>query len=135
MTTGRLATGAFISRLQNWLLSAVNNSGAVSPLMRATASSTPVIMPARAARYATLVIITARGRPIDAAASRSVSGTSVSMSSVVRTATGTTGRRRHFREHREREAAEAFPQQLAQDQHQPSQAECRRGQGKPHGDE
>src|SRR5664280_2754315 len=50
MTTGRLATGAFMLVLQNWLLSAVNNSGAVSPLIRATASSTPVIMPARAAR-------------------------------------------------------------------------------------
>ena len=50
MTTGRLAIGALRSVLQNWLLSAVNSSGAVSPLMRATASSTPVIMPARAAR-------------------------------------------------------------------------------------
>ena len=50
MTTGRLATGAFILLLQNWLLSAVNSSGAVSPLMRATASSTPVTMPALAAR-------------------------------------------------------------------------------------
>ena len=36
------------------------------------------------------MIISARGRPIEAAASRSVSGTSVSMSSVVRTTTGTT---------------------------------------------
>ena len=50
MTTGRLETGAFRLRLQNWLLSAVNSSGAVSPEMRATANSTPVIMPARAAR-------------------------------------------------------------------------------------
>ena len=32
------------------MLSAVNSSGAVSPEIRATASSTPVIIPARAAR-------------------------------------------------------------------------------------
>src|SRR5262245_30363841 len=50
MTTGRLETGALRLRLQNWLLSAVNKSGAVSPEMRAIASSTPVIIPARAAR-------------------------------------------------------------------------------------
>ena len=43
ITTGRFAIGAFMSVLQNWLLSAVNSSGAVSPEMRATASSTPVI--------------------------------------------------------------------------------------------
>ena len=50
MTAGRLAIGALRLVLQNWLLSAVNSSGAVSPLMRAIASSTPVTMPARAAR-------------------------------------------------------------------------------------
>ena len=49
ITTGRLAIGALRSVLQNWLLSAVNSSGAVSPLMRATASSRPVSMPLRAA--------------------------------------------------------------------------------------
>ena len=31
MITGRFAIGAFSSVLQNWLLSAVNSSGAVSP--------------------------------------------------------------------------------------------------------
>ena len=36
------------------------------------------------------MIISERGRPIEAAASRSVSGTSISMSSVVRTTTGMT---------------------------------------------
>jgi len=41
--------GALRLVLQNWLLSAVNSSGAVSPLMRATASSSPVTMPLRAA--------------------------------------------------------------------------------------
>ena len=50
MTTGRLGIGAFMLVLQNWLLSAVNRSGAVSPLMRAMASRMPVTMPARAAR-------------------------------------------------------------------------------------
>ncbi len=49
ITTGRFAIGAFRLVLQNWLLSAVNSSGAVSPLMRATASSSPVTMPLRAA--------------------------------------------------------------------------------------
>ena len=42
--------GPLRSRLQNWLLSPVKRSGAVSPLMRAIASSTPVTMPALAAR-------------------------------------------------------------------------------------
>ena len=42
-------SGASRLVLQNWLLSAVNSSGAVSPLMRATASSSPVTMPLRAA--------------------------------------------------------------------------------------
>ena len=46
----RLAMGAFMLALQNWLLSAVNSSGAVSPETRATASSTPVIRPLNAAR-------------------------------------------------------------------------------------
>ena len=50
MTVGRLAIGALRLVLQNWLLSAVKSSGAVSPLMRAIASSTPVTMPAFAAR-------------------------------------------------------------------------------------
>ncbi len=50
MTTGRLGIGAFMFMLKNWLLSAVKRSGAVSPLMRATASRTPVTMPACAAR-------------------------------------------------------------------------------------
>jgi hypothetical protein len=50
ITTGRFAMGRFMSGDQNWLLSAVKSSGAVSPAIRATASSTPVTMPARAAR-------------------------------------------------------------------------------------
>jgi hypothetical protein len=50
MTTGRLGIGALRLTLQNWLFSAVNRSGAVSPEMRATASRIPVMIPARAAR-------------------------------------------------------------------------------------
>ncbi len=50
ITTGRLAMGCIRSVLQNWLLRAVNSSGAVSPAIRAMASSTPVRMPDRAAR-------------------------------------------------------------------------------------
>ena len=49
ITTGRFAIGPFMSVLQNWLLRAVNSSGAVSPEIRATASSTPVITPPRTA--------------------------------------------------------------------------------------
>src|SRR4029077_17016480 len=49
ITTGRFAIGALRLVLQNWLLSAVKSSGAVSPLIRATASSSPVRMPLRAA--------------------------------------------------------------------------------------
>src|SRR5204862_1314155 len=82
--------GAARLLLQNWLLSAVNKSGAVSPLIRATASSTPVTSPARAARYATRMIMYERGRPSAVTASRSGPGTRSSMSSVVRTTTGTT---------------------------------------------
>ena len=44
MTTGRLASGWLRLVLQNWLLSAVNSRGAVSPEMRATASRTPVVI-------------------------------------------------------------------------------------------
>ena len=50
MTIGRLDTGPFMSSDQNWLLSAVKRSGAVSPLIRATASRMPVMIPAFAAR-------------------------------------------------------------------------------------
>ncbi|MNG22934.1 hypothetical protein D3C84_1074800 [compost metagenome] len=50
IVTGRLAIGWLTSAVQNWLFSAVKSSGAVSPAMRATASSTPVTTPARAAR-------------------------------------------------------------------------------------
>eukprot|EP01139_Manchomonas_bermudensis_P024745 Amastigsp_a843329_7.p3 type:complete len:106 gc:universal Amastigsp_a843329_7:402-719(+) len=81
--------GAPISVLKNWLLSAVNSSGAVSPLMRATASSRPVITPLLAARSVTRVATFQRGAPSANAASRRLPGTSRIMFSVVRTTTGT----------------------------------------------
>ena len=56
IVTGRLAIGSLRSEVQNWLFSAVNSSGAVSPAMRATASRMPVTTPARAARSVMLMI-------------------------------------------------------------------------------
>ena len=88
MTTGRLAIGAFMSPLQNWLLSAVNSSGAVSPEMRATASRMPVMTPPRTACSVTIRITFHIGAPSATAASRRLSGTRCSMFSVVRTTTG-----------------------------------------------
>ena len=49
IVTGRLAIGWLRSLVQNWFDSAVKSSGAVSPAMRASASRTPVMTPARAA--------------------------------------------------------------------------------------
>ena len=49
IVTGTLAIGSLMLLVQNWFDSDVNSSGAVSPAMRATASSTPVTTPARAA--------------------------------------------------------------------------------------
>ena len=89
ITTGRLAIGAFMSVLKNWLFSAVNSSGAVSPLTRAMASRMPVTTPALTARSVTMQ------RSPSSAARRARtplragwSGTRCSMSSVVRTTTG-----------------------------------------------
>ena len=56
MVTGRLAIGAFMSTLKNWFDSAVKSSGAVSPVMRAMASSIPVMIPERAARIVMYMI-------------------------------------------------------------------------------
>ena len=78
------------SVVQYWLLSAVNSSGAVSPLMRASASRMPVTMPGSAARYSTCTVTFHCGTPSDSAASRICDGTSRSISSVVRTTTGST---------------------------------------------
>src|SRR3569832_1830251 len=74
--------------LKNWLLSAVNNSGAVSPVIRAMASRMPVTTPDLTARRVTLSDTCQRGAPTAKAASRKLVGTSFSMFSVVRTTTG-----------------------------------------------
>ena len=76
--------------LQNWLLRAVNSNGAVSPLMRAIASSRPVTMPLRAAGYSTLTVVRHGYAPRAADASFMPSGTRLRMSSVVRTTIGIT---------------------------------------------
>jgi ABC-type phosphate transport system permease subunit len=63
----------------------VNNRGAVSPAMRATASSTPVTTPAFTARRRTIIDTFQRGAPSANAASSRLFGTRCSMLSVVRT--------------------------------------------------
>src|SRR5574340_1105819 len=80
--------GSSILVLKNWLLSAVNSSGAVSPVIRAMASRTPVTTPDLTARSVTLSDTCQRGAPTAKAASRKLVGTSFSMFSVVRTTTG-----------------------------------------------
>ena len=81
--------GLLMSVLKNWLFKAVNNKGAVSPLMRAMANSTPVITPLLAARKVTDKDTFQRGAPNAKAASRKLPGTKRSMFSVVRITTGT----------------------------------------------
>ncbi|MNL15573.1 hypothetical protein D3C87_1365660 [compost metagenome] len=88
IVTGRLAIGLFRSLVQNWLDSAVNSSGAVSPAIRATASSTPVTMPAYDDLTVIAITIFHFGVPRATAASRSAFGTRFSMFSVVRTTMG-----------------------------------------------
>ena len=88
ITTGRLAMGWPMLVLKNWLLSAVNSSGAVSPDTRAIASSRPVMTPLLAARRVIISATFQRGAPSAAAASRRLPGTRRSMFSVVRTTTG-----------------------------------------------
>src|SRR5215475_12537851 len=90
IVTGRLAIGWASDTDQNWFESAVNSNGAVSPAMRATASSTPVITPACAARSVTDLVTRHFGEPNANAASRRLFGTRISMFSVVRTTTGIT---------------------------------------------
>ena len=70
----------------------MKSSGAVSPAMRATASSTPVTTPALAARRVTALMTRHLGAPSANAASRRLLGTRISMFSVVRTTTGITMR-------------------------------------------
>jgi hypothetical protein len=88
ITTGKLAIGAPIFVLKNWLFKAVKSNGAVSPLMRAIANNMPVITPLFAARKVTMVETFQRGAPNAKAASRKLPGTKRSMFSVVRITTG-----------------------------------------------
>ncbi len=66
----------------------MNSSGAVSPAMRASASTTPVMMPGSAAGSTTVNTARARVAPSASAPSRIVPGTSSSSSSVVRAMIG-----------------------------------------------
>lgn len=88
IVTGRFAIGWLMSAEKNWFDSAVKSSGAVSPAMRATASSTPVTIPPTDARSVIFRIIRHFGVPSANAASRSAFGTSFSMFSVVRITIG-----------------------------------------------
>src|SRR5260364_54290 len=88
IVTGSVAIGWRRSALKKWLDNTVNNSGAVSPEMRATDSKHPVTMPLAAALSAIAPIIFHFGAPSANAASRNASGTSLSIFSVVRTIIG-----------------------------------------------
>ena len=66
----------------------VSSSGAVSPVIRATASMAPVMMPGNAVGMTTRRIVRYFGTPRAYADSRSSFGTSLSISSVERTMTG-----------------------------------------------
>src|SRR5215471_3827035 len=68
---------------KNRLLNDVNSSGAVSPATRASASTTPVMIPGNAAGTITVNTARARVAPSASAPSRSASGTRSSSSSVV----------------------------------------------------
>mgnify|MGYP000662174711 CR=1 FL=1 len=72
----------------NIIIKAVNNNGAVSPEIRATANSTPVKIPALTALIRINKATFQRGAPSANAASRKLIGTKASILSVVRTTTG-----------------------------------------------
>ena len=76
------------SLLKKRLLNEVKSSGAVSPAMRASARTTPVMMPGSAAGTTTENTARARVAPSARAPSRIDSGTSSSSSSVVRAMIG-----------------------------------------------
>ena len=63
MVTGKLAIGSPKLAVQNWLLKAVNNNGAVSPAILAIASNTPVTTPALEARSVMLRMTFHLGAP------------------------------------------------------------------------
>ena len=66
----------------------MKSSGAVSPATRASASTTPVMMPGSAAGTSTVITAFARVAPSASAPSRSAFGTRSSSSSVVRAMIG-----------------------------------------------
>ena len=70
------------------VLPAITSSGAVSPITRAVASMTPVMMPPIEVGTTTLMIVRHFGTPRAYDASRRSSGTSRSISSVERTTIG-----------------------------------------------
>jgi hypothetical protein len=74
--------------LKKRLLNEVKSSGAVSPAMRASASTTPVRMPGSAAGSTTLKVACARVAPSASDPSRIEPGTRSSSSSVVRAMIG-----------------------------------------------
>src|SRR5215469_11597840 len=88
MTSGNAAIGDEIPLVQNWLPNAVKSSGADSPATRATESSAPVTMPARATGTVTSSVDFQAGIPSASAPSRITPGTSRTASSVVRTTIG-----------------------------------------------
>ena len=91
ITTGRLAIGwRQVAVLKNWLLSAVNSSGAVSPLIRAKASRRAgEDAAARPSARGSCGSRVQSGAPSATPASRRGVGCSCSTSSVVRVITGT----------------------------------------------
>ena len=91
---------------------AMISSGAVSPMTRATASVTPVMIPAMAVGRTTLTMVRHFGTPRAYAASRSSCGTSLNISSH-----GADHDRDHQQRQRDR-AAEAHPDALAEEQHE-----------------
>ena len=89
MKIGRASIGLLKSpTLTSRLPRAVNSSGAVSPAARATASITPVRMPASPVRRTTDRTVRQAGTPRASDASRRSFGTSRMISSVVRMMTG-----------------------------------------------
>ena len=87
ITTGKFAMGDSMLVLKNWLFSAVNSKGAVSPEMRAH-SQQNTCDHATLQRKVTPVATFQRGAPKAKAASRKLPGTSRIMFSVVRITTG-----------------------------------------------
>src|SRR6516165_2937472 len=85
---GRVAVGCLQPGLQNWLPSAVNKSGAVSPATRAKFNIIPEISPRIAAGTTTVAIVRDLVAPSAIAPSLKDTGTDFRNSSVERRAIG-----------------------------------------------